>query len=255
MGYYHVHRLQRYFRKLGFGGYRHVPLEVDVDEGLGDEGEYHPPETTGGNPPYISFGRSDGIFIAEDGDVIAHEYAHMLTGIGGKGKFGIGAEGLAMSEGFGDYLAMSTFSEQTRRSGHPLECFAEWLSAGCFRKLDEKTSYSQWDPYVSEHENGKIWSAMLFRVWKTLGGRRKSADRLILKAHIDRAPLNDEPTMQSIAEGIVIAARKRHKKPLCAVFKTSVSRCHSAHSGTASLRRRTEDVRHGCIPSKFVKSH
>lgn len=218
MAYYHIGRMQRYFAQRGFASYRHVPLDIDVDYGKGDYGVYKP---AGDNSrAYIALGRSDGIYLAEDADVIAHEYGHMLIDLGGEGRFGVGLEGLAMSEGFSDYLAMSTFAKQKSRNCRELACFAEWLARRCFRRLDEKSSYTQLDtiPPLSHHDNGKIWSAILHEIFLAFGSNRKKVDTLVLTAHINRSGARDEPTMKSVASGMILAARRRDRRKLCAIF-------------------------------------
>jgi hypothetical protein len=218
MGYFHVDAMQRYVKKIGFGNQRTVPLEIDVNIG---PGLANCVSGTENSRPYLGFGLRVITFVAEDGDVIAHEYSHDLLRNGGGNRFSIGkTEAAAMDEGLADYWAMSTFFEATITSGHPLDCFAEWATDyPCYRRLTEKTSVSQFVTGGDDHENGKVWSAILYSIFNTLNCDRELVDKIILQGHFDGANVEQVPTMKGVADSIVKADRDVHKTQLCAVFK------------------------------------
>lgn len=223
MGYFHVDAMQRYVQELGFGNQRTVPLDIDanIGPGLGTS----VPGTTD-RRPYLGFGLNRITFVAEDGDVIAHEYAHDVLRNGGNDRFSVGStkkiptQAAAMDEGLADYWAMSTFAEATLASGHPLHCFGEWATdKECYRSLTDKKSLKELVP-GKDRENSKIWSAVLFRIFMTLNCDRKLIDKIVLQGHFDGAKVEQVPTMKGVANSIVNADRKVHKKQLCAVLKS-----------------------------------
>ncbi len=56
----------------------------------------------------------------------------------------------------------------------------------CLRRLDEPVTFESFDhsEEADEHENGKIWSATLWDIWRALG--REIADRILIESHFQQ---------------------------------------------------------------------
>lgn len=137
--------------------------------------------------------------LAEDGDVILHEYGHALMddqqrGICPNGDTFGECEGRALGEGFGDLLAALI-------TGEP--CIAEWTDPGesaCagsrgLRTAENVAVYPQ--DWVDEpHADGQIWSGAVWDIAQQLGGSdptpevRERVLDLLLDSHwyIDQFP-------------------------------------------------------------------
>ena len=145
MAYYWITQAQEYIQSLGFGTGRALPpineepqrLRINqygVDNSFATE---HKDE--------MRFGKG-GVDDAEDAEVILHEYGHAIHFAQGF-QFSTEEAG-AISEGFGDYWAV-TVSEHVRAAlGLPASpdpaCVADWDSTSytasaphCLRRLDE----------------------------------------------------------------------------------------------------------------------
>jgi Zn-dependent metalloprotease len=202
MAYYHIDAVQRYIQKLGFvGGYSILasPIKVNVHGTRKDQSYYDP-----------SPGRQDitygdgGVDDAEDADVIVHEYGHALQDAIVPG-FGQTHEGMAMGEGFCDYLAASFFCRYKR--GDRKLRFAEWDATsisdepGGLRRLDMGKHYPEDMEGVGyEHDDGEIWSECLWNIRKKLG--KKRADTAIIESHFY---LNQYSDFKDGAEAIIMA--------------------------------------------------
>ncbi len=177
MGYFHIDFAQRYIQALGFTNVNNRRQVFSVDRTTADNSFYSP------SNKQITFG-TGGVDDAEDGEVIIHEYGHSIQDNQVPG-FGARAEGGAMGEGFGDYLAATVVSSLT--GDFQITCIAEWdatsYAAGvphCLRRLDSTKHYPQ-DVANEVHDDGEMWSASLFQIRTALGAAR--ADKLILQAH------------------------------------------------------------------------
>jgi hypothetical protein len=229
MAYYHVDAMQRYVQQLGY-----VISKVVVDAASGDNanvalGKYLDccPDCgcVAGYVSYIGLGRKGRKFVAEDGTVIAHEYGHKALANGTDGRFlasSLNPEAGAINEGFADYWALTSFYDQSKDTGF-VDCYGEWANGRrCERKYTDRPSFSNFDPAADEHSNGGVWSNALFDIFKILEKNRRVSDAIILQGHYLRAHNGSAPTMQRIAEGIVIAARMRpddRSQAVCEVFK------------------------------------
>jgi hypothetical protein len=101
MVYFHIDRLQRYLKTLGFNNVLSRAIEVNVNGGSEDNSAYSPVTKS------LAFG-TGGVDDAEDAEIILHEYGHAIQDDQVPG-FGASRECGAMGEGFGDYLARSFF--------------------------------------------------------------------------------------------------------------------------------------------------
>src|SRR5262249_23805688 len=180
--YYHVNEAIRYLERLGYRGPRrlfHAPLPINARGTRDDNSWYSPGERT------LTFGTGD-VDDAEDGETVLHEFGHALQDAICR-DFGQSQEAAAMGEGFGDYFAGSFFAAAKPEGSRD----AVMTGAGargdgeppCVRRLDSPLTYESFDHRASadEHENGQIWSATLWDIWKTLG--RRVADRIIVESH------------------------------------------------------------------------
>ncbi|MBA2256508.1 MAG: M36 family metallopeptidase [Thermoleophilaceae bacterium] len=181
MAYFHVDRAQQYIRGLGFTNVFARPLTVHAND-FSDDNSYFDPFTD-----EIALG-SGGVDDGEDGEVILHEYGHAIQDDQVEG-FGWSAEGGAMGEGFGDYLAAAIAA--TYAANPELDpCVAEWDSLGyqnprsCLRRTDRDLTAEQvaGPPCFGEvHCAGEAWSAALWDIRSQLGGA--VADRLVIQSH------------------------------------------------------------------------
>jgi hypothetical protein len=191
MAYYHVDRAVRYVRSLGYTGARAVfgrPVPVNARASRADESWYSP------GTRQLEFGTGD-VDDAEDGETILHEFGHALQDAICP-DFGQSPEAAAMGEGFGDYFAASFFADKKtdRRRKRLLAAVMTWDGIlfddaddadrpPCVRRVDSRRSYETFDhsPRADEHDNGEIWSATLWDIWKSLG--RRVADAIIVESH------------------------------------------------------------------------
>jgi hypothetical protein len=215
MAYYHITRMQKYVGgDLGLPAARSMPVCVDVDAG-GKSDVAASCAIVKGGASYIRAGHNhDGkIALAEDGDVLAHEYGHTILGHSTGDRFNLVrsatlplCEAGAVTEGFADYWAMSTFSEETIKHGHRLDCLGEWVAeGGCVRTLTTQKTHVDYDSSKLDEDNGEIWSAVLFELFNIVGDKR-IADYVILQGHLARASEGPAPTMAIMARGIMEVA-------------------------------------------------
>lgn len=227
--YYHIDAMARWIKETLLMP-ETVPdtLSVDINTGKSQEPQA---AYVRDNLRHLSFGVTErhGIYVAEDGDAVAHEYAHavldhMTNGYfqqkpAVKGK----VEARAINEGFADYWAMSTFSKQTLDSGHALDCFMEWANEGKCLRYYPSLSYSEFKPEYYDHVNGRIWSGTLYEIFQALGKSREVSDGIILMGHLLRAKPGVAPTMAQMAEGMIIADAQRsggqNKETLCNILQ------------------------------------
>jgi len=152
---------------------------VDARGTRDDNSWYSPGERT------LTFGTGD-VDDAEDGETVLHEFGHALQDAICP-DFGQSPEAAAMGEGFGDYFAASFFAAKKRDPY--VEAVMSWDGAlgdgdpPCVRRVDSRLTYESFDhgPRADEHDNGQIWSATLWDIWKATG--RPVADRIIVESH------------------------------------------------------------------------
>jgi len=208
MGYYWITEAQQYIQSLGFGTGKPLPpinqepqrLRIDqwgADNSFATE---HKDE--------MRLGKG-GVDDAEDAEVILHEYGHAIHFAQGF-QFSTEEAG-AISEGFGDYWAV-TVSEHVRQLlGLPASpdpaCVADWDATSytssvphCLRRLDENLTYPG-DLVGEVHADGEIWSRALWDIRGAIGPTK--ADTAILDGQFGF----DGGTMPALAQDIVAAAR------------------------------------------------
>ena len=180
--YYHVNEAIAYLEKLGYRGGRRIfaePIRVNARGTRDDNSWYSPGERT------LTFGTGD-IDDAEDGETVLHEFGHALQDAICP-DFGQTQEAAAMGEGFGDYLAASFFA--ARKPDAYRNTVMSWDGARGdgippgVRRVDCALTYESFDhgANADEHDNGQIWSATLWDIWRAL--TRRVADRIIIDSH------------------------------------------------------------------------
>jgi hypothetical protein len=227
MAYHHLDRAIRYIESIGYRGDRALftkPLEVNA-RATRDDNSWYSSATRS-----LGFGVGD-VDDAEDGETILHEFGHALQDAICP-DFGQSLEAAAMGEGFGDYFAASYFASE-KASGRRtlLDAVMTWdgilcpdssdpTRVPCVRRVDQPITFESFDhsPTADEHENGEIWSAALWDVWKALD--RARADRLIIESHFQ---LDGFTTFAKGARAILDADRNlyrgRHLTALRRIFR------------------------------------
>ena len=219
MAYTHIDRLQRYFESLGFkgkSGANNEAQNVYALPVLGFDNSFYQP----GND-IIVLG-AGGVDDGEDAEVIVHEYGHAVHDAQVPG-WGETAEGGAMGEGWGDFLAGAYYAKNS--GGFQDECIAEWDATSysdadppCLRRLDSPKMYPK-DIEDEVHADGEIWSAFLWRLrdrlvprkaaakmdaHKLAGARSDAALRLVLASHFFLTPTAE---FGDAIDGLKMAAR------------------------------------------------
>jgi len=215
--YYHVNEAIAYLEGLGYHGARRVfrePIRVDARGTRDDNSWYSPGEKT------LTFGTGD-VDDAEDGETVLHEFGHALQDAICH-DFGQSAEAAAMGEGFGDYFAASFFAGRKPRPYR--DAVMTWDGARgageppppCVRRLDSALTYESFDHggNADEHDNGQIWSATLWDIWKAV--ERHVADRIIIDSHFQ---LDGFTSFARGARAILDADRNLHRGRHAATLK------------------------------------
>ncbi|HKQ97705.1 MAG TPA: M36 family metallopeptidase, partial [Candidatus Polarisedimenticolia bacterium] len=181
MAYYHVDRTQRYIQSLGFADLNNRDIRVDPHGLRGAKNAHYLGFPSGGG--HIAFGQggtTGGVDLAEDADVIWHEYGHSMQDNQNPGAYlGLGEPG-AQGEGFGDYWAFVNTALTSPGVSDPA-CIGEWAWEGsCLRRTDGTKHYPE-DIEREVHADGEIWSAFLTQIAVALGP--ETANRIILQSH------------------------------------------------------------------------
>jgi hypothetical protein len=224
MAYFHLDAAIRYVEGLGYTGKKRIftePLPVNARVNAEDNSFYSPSSRS------LGFG-TGGVDDAEDGETILHEFGHALQDAICP-DFGQSAEAAAMGEGFGDYLAASFFAARKRGAPRLLAAVMTWdnLESSedddeppALRRLDGRLTYESFDHAADadEHDNGEIWSAVLWDIWKAIG--RQAADRIIIESHFQ---LDGFTSFAKAARAILDADRHlyrgRHARTLSRIFR------------------------------------
>jgi len=207
MAYYWITEAQKYIQSLGFGTTRRAidkqPQRVRINQ-LGADNSF---ETDHPNLE-IRYGKG-GVDDAEDAEVILHEYGHAIHS---SQNFSFASEEAgAISEGFGDYWAVTVSDVVSKKLGvpelEPLPCVMDWDSTSytstvphCLRRLDTNLHYPQ-DLNGEVHHDGQIWSRALWDIRQGLGNVK--ADTIILRGSFDFPGT----TMTDLANRTVAAAQ------------------------------------------------
>ena len=189
MAYYHVDQAIRYLRSLGYTGSRRIfsdRVPINARATKADDSWYSPATRR------LEFG-TGSVDDAEDGETILHEFGHALQDAICP-DFGQSNEAAAMGEGFGDYLAASYFAAKKTggKRKRLIPAVMTWdailfkdpnpSKPPCLRRLDSRRTFKTFeDEEELEHDNGQIWSATLWDIWKAVG--RDVADRIIIESH------------------------------------------------------------------------
>jgi hypothetical protein len=208
MAYYWITEAQKYIQSLGFGtSMRPInmqPQKVRINQ-LGYDNSFattHPITE-------IRYGKG-GVDDAEDAEVILHEYGHAIHF---SQNFSFASEEAgAISEGFGDYWALTVSDVVSRADGvavsSDLPCIADWDSTSytskvphCLRRTDLNLHYPQ-DLNGEVHHDGQIWSRALWDIRQALGNR--VADTIILSGSFDFPGT----TMTDLANRTIAAAQQ-----------------------------------------------
>jgi hypothetical protein len=227
MVYFHVERAIRYVESLGYRGDRAIfrrPMPVNARATSDDNSFYTPAKKS------LGFG-TGSVDDAEDGETILHEFGHALQDAICP-DFGQSTEAAAMGEGFGDYFAGSFFAPKkiANRATRLLPAVMTWdgittpdedeMKPPCVRRLDSPLTFESFNhsDTASEHENGQIWSATLWDIWRAVG--RTVADRIVIESHFQ---LDGFTTFARGARAILDADRNlfdgRHITTLKRVFR------------------------------------
>jgi hypothetical protein len=203
MAYYWITEAQKYIHSLGFQNVNNESQDVRIDQ-WGQDNSF---ETTHPKDE-LRFGKG-GVDDAEDAEVILHEYGHAIHE--GSGFVFGSEEAGAISEGFGDYWAVTVSDVVARKLGvperEPLPCVMDWDATSytstvphCLRRVDTNLHYPA-DLVGEVHADGRIWSRALWDIRQSLGNIR--ADTIILKGQIDFRGT----TMTDLANRTVSAAK------------------------------------------------
>jgi zinc metalloprotease ZmpB len=207
MGYFWITESQKYIQSLGFGTGKFRPVNMEPQRlRINQWGLDNSFATT--HKDEIRLGKG-GVDDAEDGEVITHEYGHAIHF---SQNFNFGGEGGAISEGFGDYWAVTTTMVVRQRLGLPAlsdpACVADWDATSydptppfCLRRVDSNLHYPE-DLVGRVHADGRIWSRALWDIRNAIGNVR--ADTVILEGQFDFPGT----TMTDLANRIVAAARR-----------------------------------------------
>jgi hypothetical protein len=225
MAYFWVTRAQTYIHSLGFGETRRAvnngPQAVRLNQ-LGADNSF----ATDHPKVELRFGKG-GVDDAEDGEVILHEYGHAIHF---SQNFSFASEEAgAISEGFGDYWAVTVGDVVSRSLGvpnlEPLPCVADWDATSytsgpthCLRRVDLDLHYPA-DLNGEVHHDGQIWSRALWDIRQSLGNVQ--ADTIILQGSFDFPGT----TMTDLARRTVTAAQQLYgTRAASAVTKAFASR-------------------------------
>jgi hypothetical protein len=208
MAYYWITEAQKYIHSLGFGvtrpGIDNRPQPVRINQ-WGQDNSFatdHPKNE-------LRFGKG-GVDDAEDAEVILHEYGHAIHF---SQNFGFASdEAGAISEGFGDYWAVTVSDVVSTRLGvpnrEPLPCVADWDSTSytstvphCLRRVDTNLHYPE-NLSGEVHHDGQIWSRALWDIRNAVGNVK--ADTVILTGSFDF----QGTTMTELANLTVAAAQR-----------------------------------------------
>ena len=178
MVYYHVDTVARYLKGLGFDLVDDWQLPANVHVGVTRAGFYDDSDGS------IGFGDA-GADVAEDAEVIVHEYGHAVLDrqVPGINR----GEGGAIHEGFSDFLAASFFSAVS--DGFSDTIVFEWAGSEdpevATRPVNSNKRYPD-DITGEPHADGQIWSAALWKIFEAIG--RDASIRMVVESHFFLSP-------------------------------------------------------------------
>ena len=182
MVYYYVDWMHSYLQQIGEVWLLNYPVPAHAHYGAFVNAFYSSSDLG------LHFGDGDDAYpfdLAEDADVIIHEYGHAIHGDQGLFNGWVSEEMGAFSEGFSDYLSAS-FLDQGAAGTEG--CLAEWFGYElgyptgsypyCMRDTFSTKHYPE-DMTYEVHNDGEMWSAALWRLRGLLG--RGVTDRLAIE--------------------------------------------------------------------------
>ena len=176
MCYHHVDALQERLQSLGVTNANAESQRCDAHALSQDQSYYDVYDDS------LNFG-DGGVDDAEDADVIRHEYGHAIQ-FDQVEDFGSSAEGSAMGEGFGDFLAAALHATGDS-TWDPL--VAAWdassyssASPPFLRRVDRSKVYPA-DLEHEPHEDGELWSRFLWDLRALVG--TDDALRVAIESH------------------------------------------------------------------------
>lgn len=248
--YFHIDRSQQHLQALGYTGARQlVPYAIETDTHAlgGSDSSFFVILLGAAGRGRLHFGEG-GTDDAEDSDLVVHEYAHAIHEWISPGTFlgSSDSETRAISEGFGDYWALSAEYRESLASGRDPFCFADWdvrcwtnppgdrcsyrPGTECLRRLDSAKTMADYafsGSAGTEHRNGEIWSSALREIFLALTQRygfeegRRVSDTLVIEAFFGIPPA---PTFASMAQRMIAADRYvsggRNEAVVCAAMKS-----------------------------------
>jgi subtilisin-like proprotein convertase family protein len=217
MLYFHIDSVQRYVQSLGFQNIykRQLPVYANSEPPgvpYTDLQAYYQPGDQPLGTGILAFG-SGGVDLAEDPEVIVHEYGHAMedSQVPGFGSTFESSETFALGEGWADYLSAAYLAAFS--GGYGDVCMGEWVATGlpvfpgedpveCFRRLDSTKHYPE-DLSGEPHADGEMWSASLWRILEALG--RDAALKLVFKSNFH---LGIAATFEDAAKAVLLADRE-----------------------------------------------
>ena len=208
MAYYWITEAQKYVQSLGFGSRLPAVNDEPQNVRINQYGVDNSFETTHPKDE-LRFGKG-GVDDAEDAEVILHEYGHALHAAQ---TFNFDPEqNGAISEGFGDYWAVTVSDVVSQALGvpeqEPLPCVMDWDATSytstvphCLRRLDTNLHYPE-DLNGEVHHDGQIWSRALWDIRTALG--HTEADTIILEGQFDFPGT----TMTALAQSTISTAQQ-----------------------------------------------
>ena len=214
MAYYWITEAQKYIQSLGFGTSRRPVNRKSQNVRINQWGLDNSFATT--HKDELRFGKG-GVDDAEDAEVILHEYGHAIHF--SQGFAFASAEAGAISEGFGDYWAV-TVGTVIAPTSDPA-CVADWDSVSytasaphCLRRVDTNLRYPA-DLNGAVHHDGLIWSRALWDIRRAVGNVK--ADTLILEAQFGFAGT----TMRELAATTVAVANSLYGRSVASQVRTA----------------------------------
>ena len=214
MAYYWITEAQKYIQSLGFGTSRRPVNRKSQNVRINQWGVDNSFATT--HKDELRFGKG-GVDDAEDAEVILHEYGHAIHF--SQGFAFASAEASAISEGFGDYWAV-TVGNVIAPTSDPA-CVADWDSVSytssaphCLRRVDTNLHYPA-DLNGGVHHDGQIWSRALWDIRQAVGNVK--ADTLILEAQFGFAGT----TMSELAATTVAVANNLYGRGVASQVRTA----------------------------------
>ncbi|MCC6722712.1 MAG: hypothetical protein IT243_10970 [Bacteroidia bacterium] len=183
--FYHINTMTEYIKNKGFENMLDSAY-IDSHGSNGDDNSFCDPSLY---PIEIEYGTGN-VDDGEDGQVIIHEFGHMLSAIATSTDV-IGAQRNAMEEGQADYLCMSyTGSYSSNKKGLVFSWDGHnefWDGFRC------NTSKTYDDLTGIKDDDREVWSTALMCINDKLG--RNKSDSIILSSFFQQAPNSTMPQM------------------------------------------------------------